>query len=310
MFKLLNDLIKYMQKQNLSEKTIIDYMQSLEMFFKDYNINPENFNLLEDPQFIKDYTDELRDKYKPNTINAKMSAVKCFSRFLITEGYIKNSPLLAYKNVRVDKKQVDYFPEEDIKKLMNYFKSKIENPNTHRKVDYLNAKREYIMVLMMITLGLRLEELTEIRLNDVKGVDFNILAVRGKGYNGEVSRHVKMPPGVAALLQEYIKDIRSKIDIKNVDDELYLWISALTHRKVGRRGIQDRLKQAEKELNIGHVHAHKLRHSYATNALLNGMDVNQISDILGHANTNITEQIYIAKGNAVSKDNNVYKNIL
>lgn len=310
MFKLLNDLIKYMQKQNLSEKTIIDYMQSLEMFFKDYNISSDNFNLLEDPQFIKDYTDELRDKYKPNTINAKMSAVKCFARFLIIEGYIKTSPLLAYKNVKVEKKQVDYFPQEDIQKLMNYFKSKIENSDTHRKVDFFNAKREYIMVLMLVTLGLRIEELTEIRLDDVKGIDFNILAVRGKGYNGEVSRHVKMPPGVAALLQEYIKDIRSKIDIKNIEDESYLWISSLTHKKVGRRGIQSRLKQAETDLNIGKIHAHKLRHSYATNALLNGMDIHQISDILGHANTNITEQIYIAKGNAVSKDNDVYKNIL
>lgn len=310
MFKLLNELIKFMNKQNLSEKTITDYMNILEQFFNDYNLTPENFNLLEDPQFIKQYTDDLNSKYKPNSINAKMSAVKCFVRFLITEGYIDNSPILAYKNVKVDRKQVEYFPQEDIQKLIQWFKDKVENPAAYRKVDYLNAKREYIMVLMLITLGLRLEELTEIRMEDLKGLNSNILAVRGKGYGGEVSRHVKMPDIVVNLLKDYISEVRSNIEIKSAKDEDFLWISALTHKKVGRSGLQKRLKEVESELNIGHVHAHKLRHSYATNALLNGMDVNQISDILGHANTSITEQIYIAKGNAVSKDNDVYKEIL
>lgn len=310
MFKLLNELIKFMSKQNLSEKTISDYMTVLEQFFNDYNLNTNNFNLLEDPQFIKQYTDDLSSKYKPNSINAKMSAVKCFVRFLITEGYINNSPLLAYKNVKVDRKQVEYFPKEDIQKLIQWFENKIDDPNLYRKVDLLNAKREYIMVLMLITLGLRLEELTEIRMEDLKGLDCNILAVRGKGYGGEVSRHVKMPDIVVNFLRNYLYEVRSKIEIKSAKDEDFLWISALTHKKVGRSGLQKRLKEVESELNIGHVHAHKLRHSYATNALMSGMEVSQISDILGHANTSITEQIYIAKGNAISKDNDVYKDII
>ena len=311
MFKLLNELIKYMKKQNLSEKTIIDYMNSLEQFFNDYNITLENFDLLSYPQFIKEYTDELRSKYKPNTINAKMSAVKCFARFLISEGYITNSPLLSYKNVKVDKKQVDYFPQEDIQKLINWFKNKVENTTSHRKVDHDNAKREYIMVLMLVTLGLRLEELTEIRLNDIKGVNHDILAIRGKGYNGEVSRHVKMPIEVANLIQDYISEIRNKIEIKNPDDEIYLWISGLTHKKVGRDGLQKRMKQVEKELNIGRVFCHKLRHSFCTNAILSGKkNIDEVCDIAGHANSSITQQIYIVKGHAATKENDVYEDII
>lgn len=308
MFKLLNELLKYMNKQNLSEKTISDYMNILEQFFNDYNLTPENFKLLEDPQFIKQYTNDLNSKYKPNSINAKMSAIKCFARFLITEGFISNSPLLAYKNVKVDRKQVEYFDKDDIQKLIQWFKNKAEN-SSYRKIDADNAKREYVQVLMLVTLGLRIDELASIRIHDVKGTNHDILAVRGKGYNGEVSRHVRIPSSVANLLQNYVTEIRSKIKIKTEEDAEYLWISSLTHKRVDKV-LQRRFKDAEKDLDIGKIHAHKLRHSYATNAIMEGMPTEQICDILGHANTNTTEQIYIAKGNAVSKDNDVYKDIL
>lgn len=48
-----------------------------------------------------------------------------------------------------------------------------------------------------------------------------------------------------------------------------------------------------KLLGIESINFHSLRHTFATNCIANGMDVKSLSEILGHANTSTTMQIYV-----------------
>lgn len=286
MKKIINEYALYLNNKNLSEKSKKDYLKQLDIFLKEYNINMSNVELLAANDFINVYYNNLCEVYKPQTINVKISALKNFCRFLMLNSYIPKAPILEYKNVKKDKNKVDDFNKEDLQTLLNWFKAR--TTKYYRNItDEFSAKREYVMVVMLFSLGLRIGELEEIRLSDIKG---NVLGVRGKGYRGEISRHVLMGEKLMTLLEDYLI-IRNEVELK--EDEEFLWISSKTKKRANRRSFQVRLSQAEQELNIGSVYAHKLRHTCATQSIAAGKDIKVISANLGHSSTLTTETIYV-----------------
>lgn len=59
------------------------------------------------------------------------------------------------------------------------------------------------------------------------------------------------------------------------------------------RTIQNRFRKILNETKISQINFHILRHTFATQCLINGMDIKSLSEILGHANVNITLDKYV-----------------
>ncbi|MDQ6419325.1 tyrosine-type recombinase/integrase [Paenibacillus sp. LHD-117] len=147
------------------------------------------------------------------------------------------------------------------------------------------STREWMMVLYMVILGLRVSELVQMRWSDfhtdISERNAWLTIVNGKGGK---TRQVKMPEALWRLHNDPV--IRQCLRIGNASGERNNRVFAITSRQVERI-----VNQACRGCGITkNVTPHWLRHTNATLALLNGASLQQVQQSLGHAQINTTQR--------------------
>lgn len=89
---------------------------------------------------------------------------------------------------------------------------------------------------------------------------------------------------IAKVLREYLEQQQKK--------EGYV-LSGKVYKYVEPRTVQNRFKGIMKNCNIDNASFHTLRHTFATRCIEIGFDIKSVSEILGHANVNITLNRYV-----------------
>ncbi len=150
--------------------------------------------------------------------------------------------------------------------------------------------RDYAILMMLLSCGLRVSELVNLNVTDVYEDHVRVL---GKG-NKE--RMVFFAEGCREALDDYL-DVRNTDNVKDSDKNA-LFISRKNCR-MGVRGVQNMLsaKLLAAGLDASRYSPHKLRHTAATLMLKNGVDTRALQEVLGHSNLNTT-QIYTHLDNA------------
>lgn len=285
-----NELIIY-EKSNT---TIKNYMKFLNKFIKDNNIKKvDDFKILEDYCFYTEYIKMLKERNNcSDTINCRLSVLSSFCNYLkgcriISDNIVRCIPKLPSSN-----KGVTFLNDKEIQLVLNAMKKRIYIEHK-RHIDEINAYREYLMVAIMVSLGVRVSEVCNILVKDIDSNN-NTIAIRGKGYGGKISHILNIPENLISIMEEW-EQLRETIDIDCASQDYY-FVSALTKKHVKPLSIEKRLHQLEEELGIENLHPHKLRHSFATNSLHNNrLTLNEVSDILNHSSTITTERYYIAR---------------
>lgn len=152
------------------------------------------------------------------------------------------------------------------------------------------AYRDYAILMLLLSCGLRVSELVSLNVTDVYEDHVRVL---GKG-NKE--RIVFFAEGCREALDDYL-DVRNIEHVKESDKNA-LFISRKNCR-ITVRGIQNMLdsKLLAAGLDASRYSPHKLRHTAATLMLKNGVDTRALQEVLGHSNLNTT-QIYTHLDNA------------
>jgi site-specific recombinase XerD len=152
------------------------------------------------------------------------------------------------------------------------------------------AYRDYAILMLLLSCGLRVSELVSLNVTDVYEDHVRVL---GKG-NKE--RIVFFAEGCREALDDYL-DVRNIEHVKESDKNA-LFISRKNCR-ITVRGIQNMLdsKLLAAGLDANRYSPHKLRHTAATLMLKNGVDTRALQEVLGHSNLNTT-QIYTHLDNA------------
>lgn len=200
-------------------------------------------------------------KNTKKTIAKKLSAIRSFVKYLNTQ-----------KNLNVR-----YFPSESIKVPstlpkpieINYIKEILENANIEEKT----------IVYMLYGLGLRISELANLKIDEIKN---GWVLVHGKG--GKVRQ---LP-----LLLELEKTIKNYLDIYKPTKYLFEKNKA----SLGSASLRYKLTKLFASHGIKAT-PHQLRHSFATHLLNNGARISDVSELLGHS-TMATTQIYTKLGSA------------
>jgi len=152
------------------------------------------------------------------------------------------------------------------------------------------ALRDYAILMLLLSCGLRVSELVSLNVTDVYEDHVRVL---GKG-NKE--RIVFFAEGCREALDDYL-DVRNTEHVREADRNA-LFISRKNCR-ITVRGIQNMLdsKLLAAGLDASRYSPHKLRHTAATLMLKNGVDTRALQEVLGHSNLNTT-QIYTHLDNA------------
>ena len=198
-----------------------------------------------------------------------------------------------YKN-----KKIAENPMDNIERIK--YKKSIKKPLTEAEIEEIkiacekygrNRKRNYAMILFILDTGVRVSELSGIRLSDV---DFDQLTVKVLGKENK-ERFVYFTEGTKIRIREYMKT-RKDMDIFNTQisniNQIPLFASSKgTSVPMTVRSIQNVVKTIGSYVGIK-IHPHLLRATGATSWHKRGMPIDVCADLLGHANLN-SVMIYV-----------------
>jgi integrase/recombinase XerC len=269
----LPNFFDYLSKEkNFSKNTVVAYKNDLETFklfcLDQYEI--KNISIVAYP-IIRNWIINLSEKnLSPLTINRKISSLSKYYDFLLKTQVNKVSPLKNHKRLKVQKKLIIPFSEDEVFKVVDVFSKDFE------------GKRNLLIVDTLYSTGIRRDELINIKLNNVF-LNEDLIKVLGKR-NKE--RLVPVLSGLNKRIKDYL-NFRKKID--STSSNLFI-----TNRgkSIGPSLVYRVVKKYFSKVSTKvKTSPHVLRHSFATHMLNNGADINSIKEIMGHSSLAST-QIY------------------
>lgn len=299
---IINGFREYQIKLNKSEKTIKAYVKEAELFIRNYNINSiEDFKILEDTDFLTDvWLVDMTKQFAIGTVNKKKASLSVFSSYLLLQDIIKENKIKQIENLKNDNSKIEIYTNEDIERIFDYMKNKIDDNQFQRHIDKTVYFTNMVAIKLMSSCALRVDELCSIQMNDLN-METRKLNIRGKCGHGNVTRFNKLNKEMAELVKQYL-EIRSEIKIKE-GNEQYLFISAISKAKISDASIRKFIKKILDELDIiTSSPCHAFRHQRASELIAKGANVKAVSLYLGHSSEKVTEQYYIHQDEEVMED--------
>ena len=272
----LNDFLTYLSvEKGLSRNTIAAYSTDLGKFHK--------FLLSKDKEFVSfsradiiDFIERLRDEgYSVSSICRIISSIKSLCKYLIIENVIKEDPS---ENMQAPKKWERLPKSLSISEIMSFLKDDLSLVHSGP-----TAIRDFVMLELLYSSGLRVSELVFLKLEDVN-LEAGFLKVLGKGSKERV---VPVNTRVIKKLKAYINDQRKEILEKRQSP--YLFVTG-RGKPMTRQRFWQTIKALGRKRGID-ISPHTLRHSFATHLLEGGADLRSVQKMLGHSDISTT-QIY------------------
>ncbi len=252
--------------EGCSDKTIKYYQSTIEMMCSKINKNIKNITTDD----LRTYLTEHQNIKKSSrvTIDNIRRILSSFFAWLEDEDYIVKSPVRRIHKVKTGTNIKETYSDEALE-LMR---------------DECKELRDLAMIDILASTGMRVGELV---LLNVEDINFNEreCVVFGKG---DKERIVYFDARTKIHLQNYLE---SRIDN---NPALFVSLKAPFNRlKIS--GVEIRLREFGKKLNIPKVHPHKFRRTLATMAIDKGMPIEQLQKLLGHSRIDTTLQYAMVK---------------
>lgn len=276
------DFLEYLEiEQNRSQKTIRNYdhyLTRLTDFAGDIQVSEI------DPELIRKWRlwlnrlgTNVSDELQKTTQNYHLIALRSFLKFCAK----RNIPALTADKVelaRTVRKQVTFLTPEELERLF-------DQPD----ITTITGLRDRAILELLFSSGLRVSELVGLDREHIN-LKRREFMVRGKG---QKDRPIFISPDAAEWIQKYLD--------KRTDTVRPLFMRYSGRKTVDTSGNFHRLTARSVQRMVAkyallagitkHVSPHTLRHSFATDLLMNGADLRSVQALLGHSNISTT-QIY------------------
>ncbi len=210
----------------------------------------------------------------PRSRARTLSAMRTFHHFLLRENHARQDPTALIDAPRILQALPRLLSVAEVEKLL-------QAPTGGSAM----AQRDRAMLEILYATGMRVSELVNLKLGDLK-LDIGCLNAFGKG-----SKQRLIPIGEVALeiLREYLQYGRGELLGGKLSEYVFL---NLRGGGMSRQGFWKKLKEYALKAGIKeNIYPHMLRHSFATHLLENGADLRAVQTMLGHADISTT-QIY------------------
>lgn len=280
---MVEQFIQYLRyERNYSSHTVLAYRKDLEQFSlfltDEYGVDDLS---RADADMIRFWLLRLMEEgLSARSVNRKLSSLKSFWRYLLAKGLAKENPCRKLLSPKVHKSLPSFLKKEEMESLL-------DDVSESEDMSEFVAKRNRLMIEMLLQTGMRRSELMGLALSDV---DMSSCLLRVKGKRDK-QRLIPFGPMLQSMIQDYLD---SRAQWQSQCEDLYDFSDCLFVRENGKplypqlvyRLVHDKLSQCS---SLAKKSPHVLRHSFATTLLNNGAQLNAVKELLGHANLSATE---------------------
>ncbi len=282
-----------------TSELILDFIESIEVeggrsakTAENYRLYLERFVEFSEDVQVEKITTEIIRKYRlwlnryKNEINDELSTITQSYHLIALRGFLKYlssrdiASLSADKIVlpKVSRKQVTFLHYDEVVRLLGVIDTQSEE-----------GHRDRAIIELLFSSGLRVSELVSLDRGHINTTRREFM-VRGKG---QKDRPVFVSDAAAKYVEEYVS-----LRLDNLPPLFLSYsrnnISSTSgdYRRLGARSVQRMISKYAKLAGITkHVSPHTLRHSFATDLLMNGADIRSVQSMLGHSSISTT-QVY------------------
>ena len=259
-----------------SERTVQTYTGNIRQFIKwaaEKGIqSPTRADIIQ-------YREDLRARCRPSTVQNYITALRLFFRWTSSAGIYPNIAEHV-KGAKLDTAhKKDYLTAHQLRTIL----SNIDTGTA-------KGKRDYSILLLMITGGLRDVEVARANVDDLRQLGANtVLYLQGKGRT-ERTEYVKIVPAAEAILREYLKTRPDATGMQPL-------FASMSNNSRGQRLTPKSISTIVKHrfisagFNSDRLTAHSLRHSAVTLSLLGGVPLEEVQQFARHRSITTT-QIY------------------
>lgn len=262
-------------ERNASRNTMLAYRDALKLFFgfasTRLHRSPEQLDHAAlDVAVVRSFLEYLERKRGcgPRTRNHRLAAIKALARYIASvapEHLERCRRIRELALARTEHVEVRYLDEDEIASV-------VKAANTSRSL------RDRALLLILYNAGLRVQELVDLDVGDVRNDPIPHVVIVGKG------RKQRTCP----LWPRTIQAIRAWLDERGIRGEGEPLFLNIRGERLSRSGVADILNRLIKRANVTARHAkavspHVLRHTTAMHLLQAGVDITTIAAWLGHA---------------------------
>ena len=299
--KKLQEVVLKTFSENEADKQQISNLEFLKMFLdakkiegcsertiQYYKVTVEHLFSIIDTEVRKITTEEIRrylaEYQKINgcsnvTVDNIRRNISSFFSWLEEEDYILKSPMKRIHKIKTKTVVKNVITDEGIEKLR----------------DNCSEIRDLAMIDLLYSTGIRVGELVNLNIDDID-LDGRECVVYGKG---DKERRVYFDAKAKVHLKRYIES-RS-------DDNGALFVTLDSpYARLKISGVEIRLRQLGRRLDLDRIHPHKFRRTMATRAIDKGMPIEQVQRILGHSQIDTTMQYAMVNQSNVKSSHQKY----
>lgn len=194
-------------------------------------------------------------------LNNHRAAISSFFTWMENNNMIAKNPVRGIRPVKEEKLYRAHYSDIELEKLRRS----------------TSNKRDRALVEFLYASGVRVSECCSVDISDINFQTFR-LNVFGKGAK---EREVYLSDTAVMYLQEYLKTRK--------DDNPALFVQYRSpFKRLDPSGVESLLKKLGKKAGVENVHPHRFRRTLATNLLMKGVPIEEVSMILGHEKIDTT----------------------
>ena len=265
-----------MKRRNYSGHTIKNYLHTLKQFVLWVDVPIEEVS----HKKLLAYLDHLLDRgLQPKTINCHLDSIRGFYHYLIEEEQVAMvHPVKRGYALRLSRPLPRHLKDEEVGRLLQV----------------IHDRRDRALFMLMLRCGLRVEEVTRLKLAALDLRRRQVFVLQGKGAKDRV---VYLSNDASEALVQYLR-VRPASRVK----EVFLVNKGRCRGKaISVRGIQKRLEHYARQARLK-VSCHQLRHTMATQLLNADAALVTIQDLLGHTRIKTTQRYCRVSNLKVQRD--------
>ena len=277
----------YLEKEKrYSPHTVRAYIDDINQVFALLELNPSDQKHQSElnPQMIRTFiVQSVKKGLKPKSVNRKLSSCRAFYRYLMTMNTTISNPFSSMRGPKVAKRLPEFVQKKEI--------SPIKTDGLFG--DDLYGVRDKLLFEILYQTGMRLSEIINVREKDISESGIRVLGKRNK------ERIIALGEKLQVEIRDFLVQ-KSQAGI-GLDFLLFTDSEKKMYPKFVYRKINFYLSQLT---TVNKKSPHVMRHTFATHLLNEGIGIEVLKEILGHANLAAT-QVYTHS--SFEQLNSIYK---